>query len=215
MSPAGRIGVWDLPVRLFHWAVVLLVPAMWWTAENEEMEIHILLGQMMLGLVLFRILWGVLGSSTARFSGFVRGPGRMLAYLRGEKGGVGHNPIGALSVLAMLLALAVQVGLGLFASDEDGLHQGPLSYHVSAETAETLTERHEMWFYVILALIALHLAAILYYLMVRRDNLVAPMITGTRTAKVGETAMVPAPLWRLLLAAGLALGATLVIVRLL
>jgi len=118
-------------------------------------------------------------------------------------------------VLAMLLVLVMQIGLGLFASDEDGLYQGPLSYHVSAEAAETLTERHEMWFYVILALIAVHLAAILYHLVVRRENLVAPMLTGTRKAKMGETAMVPAPLWRLLLASGLAVGVTLVIVRLL
>lgn len=207
-----RVRVWDLPIRLFHWAIVLLIPAMWWAAEEEKIELHIQLGQIMLGLILFRILWGVLGSSTARFSGFVRGPRKLLAYLRGAKAGIGHNPLGALSVLAMLAALAVQVGLGLFASDEDGLYQGPLSYHVSAETAETLTERHEMWFNVILVLIALHLAAILYHLLVKRDDLVTPMIKGTRKAAAeGEAAMVPAPLWRFLAAAGLAIGATLAI----
>ena len=211
MSGEGSVRVWDLPVRLFHWAAVLLIPAMWWTAENEKIELHIQLGQIMLGLILFRLLWGLLGSSTARFSGFVRGPRGIFAYLRGAKAGLGHNPIGALSVLAMLAALAVQIGLGLFASDEDGLYQGPLSYHVSAETAETLTDRHETWFYVILALIALHLAAILYYLLIKRDNLVTPMVTGSRKGAAGEGAMVPAPFWRFLLAAGLAAGGAVAI----
>jgi cytochrome b len=215
LSLASKVRVWDLPVRLFHWALVLLVPAMWWTAEEEQTELHILLGQIMLGLLLFRILWGVLGSSTARFSGFVRGPRKILAYLRGGRAGIGHTPIGALSVLAMLAALAVQVGLGLFASDDDGLYQGPLSYHVSAQTAETLTDRHETWFYVLLALIALHLAAILYYRLFRRRNLVAPMVTGRGPAGEDGAAMTPAPLWRFPVAAALAAGATLVIVRLL
>lgn len=214
MSGAPKVRIWDLPVRLFHWAIVLLIPTMWWTAEQEKTELHILLGQIMLGLLLFRILWGVLGSSTARFSGFVRGPRKILVYLRGARAGIGHNPIGALSVLAMLAALAVQVGLGLFASDKDGLYQGPLSYHVSQETAETLTERHETWFYVLLALIVLHLAAILYYRLVKREDLITPMVTG-RGAAAGEdgAAMTPAPWWRFPVAAALAAGATLAIVR--
>jgi cytochrome b len=213
LSGTPKVRIWDLPVRLFHWAIVLLVPAMWWTAENEKTELHILLGQVMLGLLLFRILWGVLGSSTARFAGFVRGPGKILAYLRGAGAGIGHNPIGALSVLAMLAALAVQVGLGLFASDKDGLYQGPLSYHVSAETAETLTDRHETWFYVLLALIVLHLAAILYYRLVRRRDLIMPMVTGRGAAGDDGAAMIPAPWWRFPVAAALAAGATSGIVQ--
>jgi cytochrome b len=207
-----RVRVWDLPVRLFHWAIVLLVPAMWATHELERMDLHILLGQVMLGLVLFRIIWGLIGSSTARFAGFVRGPRAVWRYLRGRgRPAFGHNPLGGWSVVAMLLLLLTQIGLGLFAIDEDALYEGPLSHLVSYETARILAHRHETIFYVLLALIAVHIAAILFYLLVRRDNLVAPMVTGTGKS-AGDAAMVPAPLWRLLAAAGLALGGTLAIV---
>ena len=106
----------------------------------------------MLGLVLFRLFWGLLGSSTARFAGFVRGPARVLRYLRGRtRAGLGHNPLGGWSVVLMLLLLLTQVGLGLFAIDEDGLVGGPLSHLVSYETARTLAHRHETVFYVLLA----------------------------------------------------------------
>ncbi len=206
----NRVAIWDLPTRIFHWLVVILIPAQWWTAEEEMMEIHILLGQTMLGLILFRLLWGLLGSSTARFSGFVRGPRTILAYLGGRvKAGIGHNPIGALSVLAMLGALALQVTMGLFASDEDGLYSGPLSHFVSYDTAEEIGEIHHEFFNVILGLIGLHLAAILFYLVVKRDNLIAPMITGGRDAAAGTEPMVAAPAWRFMLAAGSAAALTL------
>lgn len=201
----SRIAIWDLPTRIVHWLFVLLIPALWWTAEEEIFDIHMLLGQTMLFLVLFRLLWGLLGSSTARFGGFVRGPRTIFAYLGGRvKAGIGHNPIGALSVMAMLLALSIQVGLGLFANHDHGLYSGPLAHLVSEDASETLGERHETFFYVLLALIGLHLAAILFYLMVKRDNLVAPMVTGAREAALGTEAMVAAPAWRLLLALGLA-----------
>ena len=90
-----RVRVWDLPTRLFHWAIVLLVPALWWTHEIDRLDLHILLGEAMLGLVLFRLIWGVIGSSTARFSGFVRGPGAVLRHVRGKTAAaLGHNPAG-------------------------------------------------------------------------------------------------------------------------
>ena len=144
----SRIAVWDLPTRIVHWLIALLIPALWWTAEEEIFEIHMLLGQTMLFLVLFRLLWGVLGSSTARFGGFVRGPATILAYLGGRvKAGIGHNPVGALSVMAMLLALSIQVGLGLFANHDHGLYSGPLAHLVSEDASETLGERHETFFY--------------------------------------------------------------------
>lgn len=205
----NRIAIWDLPTRAFHWLVVLLIPAMWWTAKNDRMEIHILLGQLMLGLVLFRIFWGLIGSSTARFASFVKGPAAVLDYLRGTWRGIGHSPFGALSVVAMLLVLAMQVGLGLFATDKDGLNQGPLSHHVSFDTAETLADRHETMFNVLLVLIGLHLAAILFYLVVKRDNLVGPMVSGGRPPRGGQQAMTPAPAWRFFVAAGLAAALTL------
>ena len=205
----SRIAVWDLPTRIVHWLIALLIPALWWTAEEEIFEIHMLLGQTMLALVLFRLLWGVLGGSTARFAGFVRGPRTILAFLGGRvKAGLGHNPVGALSVVAMLLALSIQVGLGLFANHDDGLYSGPLAHLVGDDASDTLGERHETFFYVLLGLIGLHLAAILFYLLVKRDNLVAPMITGARAAPAGAAPMITAPLWRLLLAIGLAAALT-------
>jgi cytochrome b len=206
--------IWDLPVRLFHWAIVLLVPALWATHHWELMDTHILLGEIMLGLVLWRLLWGVLGSSTARFASFVRGPGAVLRYLRGaEERGVGHNPLGGWSVAAMLLVLATQIGLGLFAIDEDAFYEGPLSHAVSYETGRTLAHRHETVFWILVALIALHVLAILYYRIVRRDDLVTPMITGRRAAGDGEAVLVPAPRWRFLLSVILAAGLTLLVAR--
>ena len=211
----SRIAIWDLPTRTFHWLVVLLVPLQWWTAERDMMEIHMVLGQVMLGLILFRIVWGLIGSSTARFAGFVRGPRAIAAYLRGRTGpAIGHNPLGALSIVALLLLLCVQVGLGLFASDEDGLHSGPLAHLISFEASTTLGERHHQMFDVLLVFIGIHLAAIVYYWAVKRDNLVAPMVTGGRDAREGESAMVEAPARRFYIAAGLAAALTLGIVTL-
>ena len=208
----STVPVWDLPTRLFHWAIVLLVPALWWTQKIERLDLHILLGETMMGLILFRLIWGVIGSSTARFAGFVRGPGAVLNYLRGRAGAVfGHNPVGGWSVMLMLLLLAVQVGLGLFVSDEDGLNSGPLSHLISYESARILAHRHETLFYVLLVIIALHVAAILYYLLVRRDDLVTPMVTGRRDALADGAMMVGAPVWRLLLAAALAAALTWIV----
>ncbi len=211
--PGPSVRIWDLPVRLFHWAIVLLIPALWWTAENDRLDIHILLGEIMLGLILFRLLWGLLGSSTARFSNFVKGPGAVIRYLRGGPRRFGHNPPGGWSVVAMLVALATQVGLGLFAIEEDALYEGPLSHLVSYETARTLADRHETMFNVLLVLIALHLLAVLYYLLIRRDDLMTPMVTGRGKADEAGQEIVPAPLWRFLLAAILAAGLTLAMVK--
>jgi len=204
----NRIAIWDLPTRAFHWAIVLLMPALWWTAEAHRMELHLLLGQLTLGLVLFRIVWGVIGSSTARFAGFVKGPRAILAYLGGAKPGIGHNPLGALSVLILLFLLANVIGLGLFASDEDGIAPGPLSHLIDFDAARILAERHEQVFWILVGFIGLHVAAILFYLLVRRDNLVGPMIIGGREARAGEGPMAPAPAWRFLLAAALAAALT-------
>lgn len=186
------------------------MPALWWTAEEHRLELHYLLGEVMLGLILFRIIWGLIGGSTARFAGFVRGPGAIVAYLRGRhRGSVGHNPLGALSVLALLLLIATIVGLGLFATDEDGLHPGPLAHLVTFDSAVILAERHEQLFNILLGFIGLHVAAILFYLIVRRDNLVVPMVTGTREAGSGEAPMAAAPAWRFIVAAAIAAGLTL------
>lgn len=194
--------VWDLPIRLFHWLLVILVAVSWLSAEERRMDIHLLSGLGVLGLVTFRLLWGLFGSSTARFASFVRGPGAVIAYLRGQGGEkrAGHNPLGALSVVALLALLVVQVGTGLFASDTDGLDYGPLNFLVSYDLAETLSDIHETAFDLLTVLIALHLAAIAFYLFARRRNLLRPMVTG-RDPQVTSGEMVPAGPLRFLLAA--------------
>jgi cytochrome b len=203
-----RVTVWDLPVRLVHWLIVLLVAFSWWTAEEEMLEWHVRSGVAIMGLLVFRIIWGLIGGSTARFAGFVRGPRNILDYLRGRAEFVlGHNPLGALSVLALIAMLCVQVGLGLFAADEDGLVSGPLSGLASGETSEEIAELHEIGFDVLKWLVALHVAAILYYLLARRKNLVAPMVTGRTDAPPGTPAMTPAPASRAAIAALIAFGA--------
>lgn len=176
---ALAVPVWDLPVRLIHWSLVLLIAFSWWSVENGEIEWHVRSGLAVLFLLLFRILWGVLGSSTARFRTFVTGPAGIAAYLRNpsEWRGIGHTPLGALSVLALLALLLLQVGFGLPLSDEDGIVSGPLNRLVSFDTAEWAHEVHELLFNVLLALIALHVVAILFY-RIRGKRLVRAMVTG-------------------------------------
>lgn len=206
-EPGAPVALWDRPTRVFHWMLVLLIAAAWWTAEEGMLEWHYRTGLAILGLVVFRLVWGVIGSSTARFVNFVRGPRRVLDYLRGRGAPfLGHNPLGALSVLALLATVGAQAGLGLFASDEDGLMPGPLSGWISEERVEAATELHEALFDWLLILIGLHVAAILFYLVVKRENLIGPMFTGRRSAPPGTDAMVPAPVGRFLVAAAIALG---------
>ena len=200
-----RIAIWDLPTRLFHWSIVLLIPFMWWTAEEERLDLHIAGGTFVLGLLIFRLLWGLIGGSTARFANFVTGPRALLDYLSGRAAAaVGHNPVGALSVLAMLGLLCVQVGLGLFASDDDGLESGPLAHLISGDLSERLAELHEDLFDVLLVLIALHVAAILLYAVFKRQNLVGPMLVGTGPAPEGAAPMRRSAAWRFWAAAALA-----------
>lgn len=164
-----------------------------------------LAGTVVLGLLLFRLIWGLIGSSTARFSSFVRGPRAIMSYLNGRAVHVlGHNPLGGWSVIAMLAALAVQVGLGLFASDEDGLDSGPLAYLVSYERSAEIADLHETGFEILLVLIGIHIAAILYYAAVKRDDLVRPMLTGSRNVPTGVEPMQKASPLRFAIAAFLA-----------
>jgi len=174
------VRVWDLPTRITHWSIVLLAPVSWWTATHDQLRWHRLGGYVLLGLLTFRLIWGLVGSETARFASFVRGPRAVLAYVAGRaRPAAGHNPLGALSVAAMLLALCLQVGLGLFAVDEDGLDPSPLAKFVSFETGRAVARLHHLNFYVILGLAGLHVAAIGGYAL-RRRNLVGAMFTGRR-----------------------------------
>ena len=199
--------VWDLPVRLFHWVLAALIAFSWWSVEYDHTSWHIWSGCAILTLLIFRFLWGFAGSSTARFSGFVRGPRAVVDYLRGEWTGVGHTPLGALSVVALLAAVSVQVGLGLFAEDEDGIYMGPLARLVSSDTSDKVRDVHALWFYVVLGLIVLHVLAIFYYRVFRGSKLTKPMITGRAELSPGAEPMRPAKWWAAVvcLAIGLAI----------
>jgi cytochrome b len=176
-----RVRVWDLPVRLVHWLMVLSVGGAWWTAETGRMDWHQYCGYALLALVSFRIYWGFLGSSTARFSQFVRGPRQIVSYLKGRRAHVpGHNPLGALSVVALLALLLTQVVLGLFTVDVDGIESGPLSTYVSFDAGRFAADWHDKLFDVLLWLIGLHVAAVLYYVIIRKENLIGPMLSGKR-----------------------------------
>jgi cytochrome b len=193
--------VWDIPTRLFHWTLVLLVALAWWTAETEQDELHLYLGYAVLSLLFFRIGWGLFGSSTARFSSFVRGPASVVRYVRDRFRWplAGHAPLGALSVLALLLMLFVQAGTGLFATDEDGLFPGPLAYLVSIRASDSITELHEELFDWLLILIGLHIAAILLYRLALGRDLLGPMITGKAKLEPGVEPMRSGKWWAALL----------------
>jgi cytochrome b len=190
--------------------MVTLVAFSWWSAENHEMERHYASGLTLLGLVVFRLIWGIIGGSTARFSSFVRSPAQLISYLRtpgGMPAKAGHNPLGGYSVLVLLALLSVQVGSGLFAVDVDGLESGPLSFLISFDQGRIAAELHEISFNLLLVMIALHVLAILFYLVARGRNLIGPMITGRdRMLEDAEPALVPANLWRFMVGALLAGG---------
>ncbi len=179
------VTVWDLPTRLFHWTLVALVIAQWWTAQSSgTMDYHVWGGYTVLALVLFRLIWGVVGSETARFADFVRGPGAALEYVKALQRGetplyLGHNPMGGWSIVAMLVLLLVQVGTGLFAND-DIVIEGPLYAWVSKDTSDLLTTVHRLNFNLLLLVIVVHISAVLFYLRVKRENLIHPMLSGRK-----------------------------------
>jgi cytochrome b len=199
-APAPK-PVWDLPIRLFHWLLVGLIGFSWWSAKNDRIDWHIWSGIAILTLLVFRLLWGFFGGSTARFSNFVRGPRTILAYLRDNRSWriAGHTPRGAISVVALLVAITAQVSLGLVSTDEDGLNPGPLAHLVSLDFSEEARDLHEDFFNVLLALIALHIAAVLYYRIARGKKLTLPMITGRAVLEPGIAPMRPGRAWVALL----------------
>jgi cytochrome b len=203
-----KAPVWDLPIRLFHWLLAALIGFSWWAAKAHETELHIWSGIAILTLLVFRLLWGLFGSSTARFSAFVRGPRTLLGFLRDNSSwrAAGHTPLGALSVVALLGAIAFQVGLGLIAVDEDGFNQGPLGNLVPLDVSEAARDLHEDFFNVVLALIGLHIAAILFYRLLRGKKLTSAMITGRSALEPGVEPMRPAAWWKALLCLLTAIG---------
>lgn len=203
------VRVWDPLLRITHWSFLLIIPMMWWTAENSKWALHRQTGLVLLGLLAFRFLWGFLGPETARFSSFVKGPGEVIAYLRGQISGaaarIGHSPLGGWSTLVLLGAMLLQVSMGLFAGDPyDGM-TGPLNPLVGVMTADMITELHETFFWVIAGLIALHLAAITFY-AVKGDDLLSPMVSGDRPPIPGVAGIGPTPWGRAVLSVALAAG---------
>ncbi|MFG1357537.1 cytochrome b/b6 domain-containing protein [Xanthobacter pseudotagetidis] len=182
LRPERKVQVWDMPTRLFHWSLVLLVALSYASARMGKIDWHFLSGYAVLTLVLFRIAWGIAGSDTSRFSRFVRRPADALRHLRDlprRQAGAepGHNPAGAFMVLALLGLLLAQTVTGLFSSD--GLIvEGPLAHLVDGATSEAATSWHGFFFDVIVVAVGLHVAAVLAYAVVAREDLVRPMILG-------------------------------------
>jgi cytochrome b len=188
-TKSRKLQVWDLPLRLFHWTLLVLVAGAILSVElgdtlSGAMEWHPRFGYAILALLVFRLIWGLLGGTHARFINFVRGPRSVLDYLRNLKSRsvptIGHNPLGAWSVLALLASLLFQVGSGLFLNDEDVYIEAPLFKYVSNDVVHTLRKLHEANASLLFVLIGLHICAIVYYRFVKRDNLITPMVTGKK-----------------------------------
>ena len=180
----GTRLVWDLPLRLFHWLLVVCMAGSWLTHELgvEWFVWHVRIGYVTLVLVAFRIAWGVVGPKHARFASFLRGPGAVLAYLRGRTPPpAGHNPLGALGVVAMLLLLCAQALTGLFSNDEI-LNTGPLYGYLSDAQSDRLSGLHKANFNLLIAFAAMHVAAIAWHRWRKRVDLVRPMWSGRKPA---------------------------------
>lgn len=189
--------VWSLPTRLFHWALAGTVLTGLYLGEFREfstIQLHFYFGYATGGLLVFRLLWGLFGPAEARFSHLVPSPRSLVSYLkhvlaRRPSGVAGHNPLGALSVLAMLAALAVQVMTGLGSEDDGLFSSGPLVPYLDSGTVLKMTAIHYWSSRVVMALVVLHLVAILFYRVWKRDDLVTAMVTGRK--KVRETDVAP------------------------
>jgi cytochrome b len=219
-----KAKVWDLPIRLFHVAIILLVAVQWWTGERLDKPVapggwdpfilHVWSGCSILALVLFRVIWGLVGSTTARFSQFLKGPVAVARYMRGlfsrsQPHVAGHNPLGGWSVMLMLGFLLVLPLLGLFAADEDQMGappHGPLSDMVNTGLADTAAHWHHQGWHLFIYVFGVHVAAALFYLIVKRQNLIGAMITGRDHVEGAETLRFR-PLWLALLILAITGGA--------
>ena len=219
-----KVKVWDLPTRLFHALIILLVGMQWWTGENLDKTVvaggwdpfilHVWSGCSILALVLFRIVWGFAGSTSSRFSHFLKGPGAMVRYLRGMVSrnaphAAGHNPVGGIWVMVMLGFLLALPLMGLFATDEDLMGAGPAGPFadlVDESTADTMAHWHHEAWKIFMIVFLIHIAAALFYLLVKRQNLIGAMITGRDNAQGAETLRFR-PLWLALVIFAIAGGA--------
>ena len=185
-----RILVWDIPVRFFPWTLVLLLLVSYFTARagGDWMKLHFWSGYAILTLLFFRIAWGFFGSTTARFSNFLKGPSAAFHHLadllgRGRPRDAGHNPMGGAMVVVLILAVLAQAVTGLFSADTDmGTVNGPLALKVADKWVERATAFHSFWINVLIILAGLHVLAVLFYLAWKRQNLIGAMFTGRKPA---------------------------------
>jgi len=198
--------IWDLPTRLFHWSLVAAVAASWWTAKYEESETHAAIGYAVLGLILFRLIWGIAGSETSQLAALAAPPLQVVGHLQRlfRKGKLqheaGHNAAGGYAVLLLLACITIQAVTGLFLYDEE-LFWGPLNDLVSGRTAERLRDLHRWNFNVLQGLVVFHLLAILFYGLAKGLNLVRPMVSGRAFLPPGSSEPHTAPISRALAAA--------------
>lgn len=185
-----RVRLWDPALRLFHWVLAILVVANWLLGQfgPSVMTLHFTLGYAIAGLLVFRLVWGIVGPAPARFTSFVRGPRAVFGYARGmfhrqPSYWSGHNPLGALSVVALIVVLAVQVGTGLISDPDDFINVGPLASEVSSATSRAAVGWHHLGATLILLLVVLHVAVILFYRIWKREDLVRPMLTGWKLVR--------------------------------
>lgn len=196
-----KILVWDVPVRLFHWTLVVLLAVSYFSGRTggDWMKLHFWSGYAILTLLFFRIAWGFVGSTTARFSNFVKGPSTALAHLghlfsRKTPRDAGHNPLGGAMTVVLIFAVLAQATAGLFAADTDmGTVNGPLALKVADKWVERATAFHAYWVNVLLALIAVHVFAIALYFVWKRQNLIGAMLTGHKPTDHVVEPGAPAP----------------------
>ncbi len=182
----ARQPLWDIPTRIFHWAIVCCLPLAWWSAETERYDLHEWTGYSVLVLVTTRVVWGVVGSRHSRFADFLVGPGAVLAYLRGAQAqSAGHNPLGGWSVILLLSLLLLQAVSGLFNSD-DVLFSGPLYYWANSEFRDAMGVVHDVAFNALLALVCVHILAVLYHQLRRREKLLQAMVKGAAEGREGR-----------------------------
>lgn len=180
-----KVKVWDLPTRLFHWTLVVCMVFMFVSAKigGSWLQWHLRCGLFLLALILFRIVWGFVGSDTARFTQFVKSPKHIIRYLKGEiteNEQPGHNPLGALMVLALIFGILFQLITGLFSPDENSYIYGGYLSNKAGENASKIRSIHLLWANVLMILAGVHIAVVLLYKFVKKHSLITPMITGNK-----------------------------------
>ncbi|MCA0045226.1 cytochrome b/b6 domain-containing protein [Celeribacter litoreus] len=187
--------VWDPVVRVLHWALVISFATAWGLGKfgPNQMTLHFYAGYTVAGIVVLRVLWGLFGFHTAKFVNFVRGPKQVISYaktlpLKEPSRSFGHNPVGALFVVGVLVVLAMQIASGLLADPEDYINVGPLAQYVSASTARKALSLHEPLSTLLLLMVVAHIGAIFWYKKRKGENLVKPMVTGYADLPQSKTA---------------------------